>query len=152
MNCIKEGLIQRYIDAEVDAGESEQIERHLAVCHTCAGLVYEQKRLALSMKNALNELAAEPVVVPPFVVPTKKKTAFRSSQRKLIFGLAAACLVAFFVLVWNHNQNEKLSLDDEIIILGQTDWPMDANQPIGQQGMKINLIDPEGNITEYVLQ
>ncbi len=152
MNCIKEELIQRYIDREVDAGESQRIEHHLAVCPTCAGLADKQKRLALSMKNAMNELAAEPVIVPPFVVPTKKKQVFRSSYRKLIFGLSAACLVAFVVLVWNHNQNEKLSMDDEITILGQTDWPVDANQPIGQQGLKVNLIDPEGNITEYVLQ
>jgi anti-sigma factor RsiW len=149
MNCINEQLIQRYIDAELDAGENEQIEGHLSGCPACAGLVHEQKRLALSMKNAMNELTAEQVVVPPFVVLTKKKPAIRSKQRKLIFGL---CLVAFVVLLWNHNQNEKLSVDDEITILGQTDWPVDANQPIGQQGLKVNLIDPEGNVTEYVLQ
>lgn len=152
MNCIEEELIQRYIDGELDAGESQRIEHHLAVCPTCAGLVDRQKQLAGSMKSAIGELVKEPVIVPPFVVPTKKKPAFRSSQRKLILALSAACLVAFVVLVWNHNQHEKLSMDDEITILGKTDWPVDANQPIGQQGLKVNLIDPEGNITEYVLQ
>lgn len=152
MNCIKDELIQRYIDAEVDAGEREQIERHLAVCPTCAGLVDKQMQLALSLKNTMNELTADPFAVPPFVVPAKKKPTFRSRQRKLIFALSAACLVAFIILLWNHNQNGRLTIDDEITILGQTDWPVDANQPIGQQGLKINLIDPEGNVTEYVLQ
>ncbi|WP_299576543.1 zf-HC2 domain-containing protein [uncultured Sunxiuqinia sp.] len=151
MSCIDEDLIQQYIDEEVQAEESERITRHLAVCPGCAKLVAERRQWALSMKRMIREVADEPVVVPPFVAPAKS-VPLGSLRKRLVLALSAACLLAFFVLHWNHPSAEKSAIEDELTILQHSDWPVDANQPFSQQGLQINLIDPEGNVTGYVLE
>lgn len=151
MNCIDEDLIQRYIDEEVEVEEGRRVTRHLAVCPDCAKLVAERRQWALSMKRMIQEVADEPVVVPPFAAPAKS-VSLRSFRKRLVLVLSAACLLAFFVLHWNHPSAEKPSIEDELTILQHSDWSVDANQPFSKQGLQINLIDPEGNVTGYVLE
>jgi len=64
MNCIDADIIQRYIDGETNVLETEQIEKHIADCSSCADQIEERKAFAKIIKTDLQKLVDQPVEIP----------------------------------------------------------------------------------------
>jgi hypothetical protein len=148
MNCIKKDIIQKYIDGEANPDEVQLVEAHSHQCPICAKDVEESKRVASEMKSLLNKLVDGPVEVPTFVMPKHTSKKLVISGRNALYGLAAACIILFFVVI-THKSEPKI--DQEIRLVNNYDWDVDANRPITDQKLKVNIIDPEGNVTEYFI-
>ena len=72
MSCIKEGLLQKYIDGEATPKEVSNVMKHVTVCKTCAERIAAQKKLAEKIKNAINLISDENVEASSFVNPVIK--------------------------------------------------------------------------------
>jgi len=149
MSCINDELVQRYIDGESAAEETSVIEKHILTCNKCAEKIRHQRRLAASVKNAINVSAKGTIEIPAFSITPQpaRKNAF--TTRRAIYTVAAASVILFMFVIgqnkWTNRQNENLvglSLRMDV----------DANLPASQLPMVINMIDSEGNITEYAIE
>jgi len=56
MRCLKNALIQKFIDGETNSKESINIEKHSASCQECAQKIVLQKAFVYSIKKELNKL------------------------------------------------------------------------------------------------
>ncbi|MBU2651387.1 MAG: zf-HC2 domain-containing protein [Bacteroidetes bacterium] len=147
MSCIKEGLIQKYIDGETTQKETARIEKHIASCNKCSSRISERKLLAVTMKTTLNKLNESINNVVPFVNPSirsgrKSVTLIRLS----IIAASAACILLFAILLkkWSDVEVEK-----EIILSNSIENEIDANRTASQQEMTITVISEDGEVTEY---
>jgi len=142
-------LIQRYIDGEIAAEEVTFIEKHILSCRKCADKIIHQRRLAASVKNAINLSEKGIIEIPAFSVTPKPVKRIAFTIRRAIYIMAAASVLLFMFVIgknkWTNRQNEnfvELSLRMDV----------DANLPVSQLPMVINMIDSEGNITEYTIE
>ena len=149
MNCFKEDKIQQYIDGECTADEAARIKRHLAECSDCAAKVEHQGKTAVGLKNAINLLVDEPGEIPVFVAPVipLKKTFIRSG--KFIYSLLAACVIIFALVFIYEKENKS---EEQITLIMSVGPEVDANLPLTDQEIQINIIDPEGNMKELSLK
>jgi len=144
MNCIDTDIIQRYIDGETDVRETEQIEKHIADCSSCANQIEEQKAFTNAIKTDLQKLV-QPVDIPEFSVPTTLKR--RLNFKRMAYFAAAACVafvMMFVLLPERHKEDENNFLMMYSVI---TDF--DANRTFSQQEKSVFVTDRNGNIVEF---
>ncbi len=51
MSCLSLGQVYRYLEGELDSGESRSLEKHLASCGSCRDAVEARRRLAEAASN-----------------------------------------------------------------------------------------------------
>lgn len=147
MSCIKKAAIQRYIDGESTLSETVRIERHLADCEICSVKVEHQRKLASGFRKALGLLSQESKGIPMINVPDNPAGKRLFTVRRLVYTVAAACIILFVVII---SQKKEPENQVEIIMIEPCfATEFDANLPVSQQQMIITIIDSEGNKTEY---
>jgi predicted anti-sigma-YlaC factor YlaD len=149
MSCINDDIIQKYVDGETTPEEVALIEKHIVNCEKCTEKVENQRRLADSIKKALDLLVEDPVEIPMIRATPSQSRKRLIPGKKLIYSLSAACILIFVLFI---TQNKKHRIENEEIIVHSLDWEYDANRTITQQQMVINIIDLEGNVTEYFIE
>jgi predicted anti-sigma-YlaC factor YlaD len=149
MSCIKNDIIQKYIDGEATPKEVALIKKHIVNCEKCAVKVDNQQRLVAGIKKAINLLTVESKVIPKLVIsPNYIKRRFLTRKR-FIYSISAACIL-MFVFVFLHKK--KPENHNQITIVYSLEPVVDANLPITKQQLVINVIDSKGNVTEYYIK
>jgi len=148
MNCIKDYIIQKYIDGEASQSEILFVEKHTISCEKCAEKVNNQRRLAESIKKGINLLEIDTVEIPGFLNPSKTFNSKPSANRKLFYIVAAASILIFLFVF--RSKNETAMQQENSIELGYT-MDVNANLPVSKLPMIINMIDSKGNVTEYFI-
>jgi len=148
MNCITNDLIQRYIDAEVNSDECVKVKTHIVNCELCRNKLLTQEKLAIDFKETLNLLTKNTIEIPPMAIPVQLNRRRSVLRMRLAYALAAACVLISFVMIFP--KHEKIN-QDEIRMLQAIDEEFDANLPVSEQKMVINVVDPTGKITEFYL-
>lgn len=148
MNCIKDYIIQKYIDGEASQSEVLFVENHTITCAKCAEEVNNQRRLAESIKKGINLLEIDSIDIPDFLIPSKTINGNSSSNRRLFFIIAAASVLMFLFVI--RPKNETTRQHENSIELGYT-IEVDANLPVSKLPMIINMIDSKGKVTEYFI-
>lgn len=143
MNCIDEGLIQKFADGETTREETLKIGSHLSVCPGCAAKVEQQRKLSAAIKYAFTSYARETGSIPGFRLPGRPSRKERFSLKVLAYTSAAACLL-ILVLLLSKEKPQVASMD-----LG-LEVATDANLPVHQLPLIISIVDQEGKITEYM--
>lgn len=147
MSCIKNEMVQKYIDGEARPEEVARVECHIAGCETCATKVNRQRKLVSGIRKVMNpdrEFKMETPAFDTHIIPSRKTV---YTIKRLIYELSAACLLVFILIV---SQNKLSNLKTEITtITPGFAVEIDANQPVTKQNMVITIIDPEGTVTEY---
>src|SRR4030042_4613508 len=92
MSCIKDDLIQKYIDGEVSQEDAVQIKKHVAGCEKCSARVMQQQELAIAVKRALNKIAEDRSESPVFVVKPHPANKSHIRIKTIIYDMAAACV------------------------------------------------------------
>jgi predicted anti-sigma-YlaC factor YlaD len=149
MSCINDNIIQKYVDGETTPKEVALIEKHIANCEKCAVKVENQQRLATGVKKAINLLAENTIEIPEIVTtpgPSEKRLLI---GKRLIYIISAACILLFVLFI---TQDKEHGIENEEFIIYSLDWEYDANRTISQQQMVINILDLEGNVTEYLIE
>lgn len=141
MKCIKNELIQRYLDGEVSSLERDMVQSHIRNCEKCALRIEEQKMFVARLKKELPLLGRQPVEIPPFEMPEIHKNHFFTNRRYILYAASAACILLFFLLM-RPEKKDKNELQP--IFLLESDF--DANKSVYQQDMMIYLMDEEGRI------
>jgi len=147
MKCIDDELIQRYIDGEIDARETDRIEKHLADCSPCARNVAEQRVFADGIKRTIGQWSAQPVIIPEFVAPVARKRRLNVKIRHYVYAVSAACAALLFVFLLPERKSDLHNAEIHLIYGFHGDF--DANRPISQQEMTIMMVDANGRIVEY---
>ncbi|MGA3013736.1 MAG: hypothetical protein ABSD71_06845 [Bacteroidales bacterium] len=151
MNCIKQELIQKIIDKVASEEEIVKVETHLTVCPKCTSRLAEMQHRSYRIKEAMNLLVSDDIAVPGFIKPRKTLRIREETQRKkLIFSLSAACVLICIVMVILFQS--KTPPQQEIVVIHSCDQEINANKPVTQQQMVIQIIDNGGKITEYPLR
>ena len=149
MSCIDADLIQKYIDEELTPEEVVMIENHLKQCKTCRTEVGNQQKLVAHVKNRLNLLAEEDFDIPVFKIPQLPKKKPTITSRRIIYSVAAACAVILLLIIFP--KKEPVAENNEFF-MQHGEYEYDANRTISEQELIIEIIDPEGNLTEYYLE
>ncbi len=146
MSCLKDDLIQKYIDGEATVQEIARIKDHIGGCKGCATKIANQRKLAGGIKNAINRFHDRPAEVPE-LVPVQGRTGKSFSRRRMIiYDLAAACIVLFILIVFRNKVPEPQNM---IMMVPAFAGDVDANQPVSKQSMIIQVIDADGHVSEY---
>jgi len=145
MKCINDELIQKYIDGETHAPETESIEKHVEKCPLCAHRIEEQRVFAGNIKSTLNSWRTNPVAIPEFVTPAAPKRRLIIKTKYYIYtaSVAAACVI-FLALFLLPRENETI----EYQMVYYFDGDFDSNRTFSQQEMTIKIFDANGKIIE----
>jgi hypothetical protein len=147
MRCIKNDLIQKYIDGETSPKEVVLIEKHIEICEKCTAKVDEQRKLSSVIKKAINLLSEKTAGIPVFIMPVEGNKKRYFTVRKLVYVVSAACILLFISIISLKKEPENHT---EIILIEPVFAPeFDANLPVSQQQIVITIIDSKGNRTEY---
>jgi predicted anti-sigma-YlaC factor YlaD len=148
MNCIDDDLIQTYIDGETDVLETENIEKHIAVCSLCANKIEEKKVFANAIKNELQKLKNPFVTVPEFIIPNTQKRRLSSNFKRFAYIASAACVAALMLFVLLPERHENGAENQFVMYSVIKDF--DANRTFSQQDKSIYILDNHGNIIEII--
>ncbi len=149
MTCIKDDIIQKYIDGECTPEDAAIVERHIATCKKCLTGVENQRSFAATIKKAINQLTQEAIEIPKFELQSKNTKRPILPAKKLYYILAAACILFFILTI---TQKKEYRPNDEIRFEIGSVIDVDANRPISDFPLVINMIDAKGNISEYYLK
>lgn len=149
MRCIDSNLIQKYIDEELTPEEAVLIEGHIKYCKACKAKISKQRKLATHVKGTLNLLTEEPIDIPEFEIPQNREKMQVLRSRRLIYGVAAACIAVLLLIIF---QNKDTAVENNEYIMQIVEYDYDANRSLSDQELIIELIDPEGNLSEYFLE
>jgi anti-sigma factor RsiW len=147
MSCIKDEVLQRFIDHEATEDERNRVHEHLAGCAACAARVGELQHNADRAKAALDILTGEEIAGRPFIATMQEMPSLRRSRRMTFaFGLSAACIAIFLgtTLFLLKNRDKE-----QVIIVPSIGQEIDANRPAAEQTIVITVIGPDGKVTEY---
>ena len=149
MRCIDEGLIQKYIDKEVTPEEEVMIKDHLKHCEVCATRTNNQLELVTQVKETMNLLTEETIDIPEFEIPQSRKKMHALTSGRLIYGVAAACIIVLLLIIF---QNKETVAENNEYFMQLVEHEYDANRTLSDQELVIEVIDPEGNLTEYYIE
>ncbi|MDO9340839.1 MAG: zf-HC2 domain-containing protein [Bacteroidales bacterium] len=149
MNCIHDDIIQKYIDGEANPEEITLVEKHIAICNTCAVKIENQRRLATNVKKAINLLAKDSIEIPKFAIPPRHIKKHYLTTKRLSYIIAAACILLFVFVI---TQKKEMKNQNEIILEIGSAMDVDANRPVTQLPLVISIIDAKGNISEYFIK
>ncbi len=146
MSCITDDLIQKYIDDETNLKESVLIKNHLASCDLCFRRVKAQQKMVREIKNTLNLLTQDKIEVPPMPISIQKNRRRPIFRMSWAYVLIAASVLVFIVIF---SPSKEGIGGNDVSILQAFDEEFDANLPVSDQQMIINVVDPTGKVTEF---
>ncbi len=146
MSCITDDLIQRYIDNESNLEESILIRNHLSNCKLCTERVQAKQQIVREIKNTLNLLIQDRVEVPPMPISIRKNRRRPIFRMTWAYALVAASILVFAVILSPSNESVRIN---EVSILQAFDEEFDANLPVSDQQMTINVVDPTGRVIGF---
>jgi hypothetical protein len=145
MSCIKEELIQKYIDKEASFDEVSYIENHLISCSKCTSHVEYRRKLSVNIKSVLFQNAELIKDIPEFIPPKIENKRHIITWERILFDLSAACIAILIFYLINNNNPEG---QPQVMIINRIGANVDANLPVTQQEMIFQVVDPQGNISE----
>jgi predicted anti-sigma-YlaC factor YlaD len=148
MNCIKDEIIQKYIDGEAAPAEISLIENHIASCSKCASRIENHRRLSAAFKKAVTQLSKETIEVPEFEIPSKSTKQHSFSYTRLFYIVAAASILLIVIVL---ARKKEIKAGDEIKIEIGSVMDVDANRTVSQLPLIISVVDSDGNISEYYI-
>ena len=144
MKCIKDEIIQKYMDGETTARETAAIEKHLETCSFCAQKIENQRVFAKRLKEEMENWGTVPHAIPEFKVPNFSKRRFIIKNKYYMYAASAAAVIAFLVIFLL----PKESKTNEYQMIYCLDGDFDSNRPYSQQEMSIKIMDKNGNLIE----
>lgn len=145
MKCISNTRLQSYIDRECTATEAATIKQHLSECIYCRTAHQMQLEQSMLIKMAVSSLNSDALEVPVFEpVPAYSET---KNRRLTLYSLAAASVLLFILLF----VDKSPAPPQQEIFMVQSIPEYDANQPLSGQTIIMNIIDPEGQCSEYFI-
>jgi len=149
MSCIHDDIIQKYIDGEANPGEVTFVENHITACNKCRVKIENQRRLAISVRKAINLLAKDSIEIPEFTIPSDHIKKHYLTAKRLSYIIAAACILLFIFVI---PKKKEMTKQNEIILEIGSAMDVDANRPVTQFPLVISIIDAKGNISEYFIK
>ncbi len=146
MKCIDDELIQKYIDGETMLKEEAFINEHISCCEKCREKVDCKREQAKIIKKAISLIGENAVESPEFLKPGPQKKMINTKLKRYIYPASAACIL---ILIFFFYQNQKRPKNKEINILYNLESEYDANLPLSEQEMVIQIIDSKGKLTTY---
>ncbi|MDR2146117.1 MAG: hypothetical protein LBE91_06645 [Tannerella sp.] len=143
MKCIDNELIQKFIDGETGATETEWIENHRAECPQCARKIEEQRVFAEAVKREIGHWGKSPEVIPGFVAPVARKRGIHLKFKHYVYAATAACAIFLTVFLFPRHNPEK---EKEIQWIYSIDGDFDSNRTVAEQEMVFIVIDSDGNV------
>ncbi len=144
MRCINDELIQKFVDKEASAKEIYIVESHLSTCSKCSQKVEEKRCAAMRIKGLISSLNKNEIQVPIFKEPVNQKKTLHIQLRKFAYVASAACLLTLF-LVFYQKPKEEI----QFLYSYDIESEYNANLPLSEQEMVIEIIDSEGKLIKY---
>jgi hypothetical protein len=144
MKCISEALIQKYIDKEATAKEVTFIKNHISGCASCSRKIEEYRESAKDIKRLIGLLDEKEIEVPEFNRPVPQKNITPAKLKIFMYSAVAASILILFLVL-----TQKQKSDIEIIYSYDLESEFNANLPVSDQDMVIQIMDSEGNLLNY---
>jgi len=149
MKCFNEEFIQKYIDYELSMPEKTMFEEHVETCEACFRAFQQHSKLVENFKQAMGLIADENIIIPPIKTKQTRKNTKAPKLKKLVYTLSAACIMLLIMIVLKNDANETTEDNN---LYHRTEFYVDANQPLTEQELVIQTVNPEGEVTEYIIE
>jgi len=152
MKCLTNDQIQQLMDGETSSFVSDKYQQHLAACSSCRERFEDQKALARSVKDSINDFVPPIGRIPEFVIPTKIiQPTLKSRSIPGWLKVAALLIPVFFVWKMTYRPN-KPTVDfkptSENIRLYEMSHEVDANTAFQQNMIITTVADEKGKVIE----
>lgn len=144
MRCISDELIQKFVDKEVSIKESSVVQSHLTTCSKCAEKVEERRLTANRIKELLGSLNKNEIHVPVFQESEYQGKTLYIHLKKIFYAASAACLIVLFFIL-----HQKPKDEIEFAYSYDIESEYNANLPLSEQEMVIEIIDSKGRLIKY---
>lgn len=144
MRCISDELIQKFVDKEASAKENSIVENHLSTCNKCSKKIDEKRNAVNRIKELISSVNKNEIHVPIFQMPENHKKTIHIKLKKYAYVASAACLLILFLL-FNQKPKDKI----EFVYSYDIEGEFDANLPLSEQEMVIEIIDSKGKLIKY---
>ena len=152
MNCLDRITIQMYMDNELPADRSAEIQVHLKKCETCKKLL-ENSKVGRSEVHALLSTLHEgesSISTPPFDPDIKRKKIRKRNPISLLWKVAAgiALLIGLFWITQSRPSSQELTSDQAELLLLDLMGDMEPNKAWHNGQMGIIILDEKGEVLQ----
>lgn len=152
MNCIDKGMIQSYLDKELDRDKAEELQRHIESCVACRVLhneVREARDVALNLVSQIY-IQNEEIDIPPY---SKRLENSQAIKRNIVFSIlkiaaGISLLVATFIATYKIISTRENHVDEMAFAATNLVNDQDPNTAWHQNRMVVVLTDENGNVTD----
>ena len=152
MNCLDRITIQMYMDSELPADRSAEIQSHLEECEKCKDFL-EDSRVSRSevhsFLSTLNE-GESSISTPPFDPDIKRKRFRERNPISLLWKVAAgiALLIGLFWIIQSRPSSQELTSDQAELLLLELMGDIEPNKAWHNGQMGIIILDEKGNVLQ----
>lgn len=144
MRCISDVLIQKFVDKESSEKENSFVQNHLSTCSKCANKVEDRRYTSNRIKELIVSLNKNELQVPIFQEPKNQRKTLYIHFKKIVYVASAACLLILF-LIFHQKPKDEI----EFTYLYTIESEYNANLPLSEQEMVIEIIDSKGKLIKY---
>jgi len=144
MRCISDEIIQKFVDKEASAKENSIVQRHLSTCSICTKRVEERRYTTDRIKELIGSHNKNEIQIPIFQVPENQRKTLNIHYKKIAYIASAACLLILFIIFHRTPKDEI-----EFIYSYEVESEYNANLPLSEQEMVIEITDSNGNLFKY---
>ncbi len=141
MRCISDVIIQKFVDKESSEKENSIVHSHLETCGKCAKKVEERRYTANHIKELIGSLSKNEIQLPIFQEPENQRKTLYIHFKKVVYVASAACLLILF-LIFHQKPKDEI----EFIYSYEIESEYNANLPLSEQEMVIEIIDSKGKL------
>jgi hypothetical protein len=123
------------------------VEQHESACGDCKARIEHKRSVSAGITQAINVLAKEVPHVPDLNVPEVQKNRSIALLRRALIPVAAACLVLLLFL-FTIDRNGQPEVEKAPL----KNWEYNANMPISNQDLIIQITDAEGKVLEISIE
>jgi len=155
MNCLDRITIQIYLDNELPADRSAEIQVHLKKCETCKQLL-EYSRVSRSEVHAFLSTLHEggnSISTPPFDPDIKRKKIRKRNPISLLLKVAAgiALLIGLFWIIQSRPSSQELTPDQADLLLLELMGDVEPNKAWHNGQMGIIILDEKGDVLQLLI-
>ena len=155
MNCLDRITTQMYLDNELPADRSAEIQSHLEECEKCKDFL-EHSRVSRSevhsFLSTLNE-GESSISTPPFDPNIKRKRFRERNPISLLWKVAAgiALLIGLFWIIQSRPSSQELTPDQADLLLLDLMGDVEPNKAWHNGQMGLIILDEKGDVLQLFI-
>jgi len=147
--CLKDKILQQYIDQELDEASIENVKLHISNCKECKIRFEKQMEITNKLKTGLPFIAENQIKIPEFKTVDKIRILYPKKRKVYFWWAAASVLLVVSIFIVNPFK-DSIPKDMNYIFYDMYS-EIDANKPWHDQSTTMYIVDESGEVIDQVV-